>query len=382
MFAGLLVAIAVVGGLFLFRASTTATLRTSDSKVVIVYADNITQTVSTRETKVKDFLDAADIQINVGDVVEPSIETAIVEDNFHINVYRAKPVLLLDGDKKIRTLSAAFTPRSIAEQAGIQIYPEDILSTVTRDDILADGALGQIVEIDRALPVSINLYGNEVNVRTHTTTVGEVLKEKNIALAEGEVLSPSADTPLSAADKIFVTKFGTSVVTVEEDIAMETETVEDASLSFGTTAVRQAGSVGKKTVTYEVSLTNNIETSRRKLQEVVTKDPVKQIIARGKTVSIPTDKTAVMAAAGISESDYAYVNYIVSRESGWRYLASNASSGAYGLCQALPGTKMASAGSDWQTNPVTQLRWCTGYATGRYGGWSGAYSFWLSHSWW
>jgi hypothetical protein len=43
---------------------------------------------------------------------------------------------------------------------------------------------------------------------------------------------------------------------------------------------------------------------------------------------------------------------------------------------------MASAGSDWRTNPVTQLRWCDGYATGRYGSWSGAYSFWLRSGYW
>jgi hypothetical protein len=88
-----------------------------------------------------------------------------------------------------------------------------------------------------------------------------------------------------------------------------------------------------------------------------------------------------MAAAGISPSDYAYVNYIISRESGWNAAASNRSSGAFGLCQALPGSKMASAGSDWQTNPVTQLRWCSGYAK-KFGGWAGAYDYWLVHHWW
>jgi len=89
-----------------------------------------------------------------------------------------------------------------------------------------------------------------------------------------------------------------------------------------------------------------------------------------------------MAQAGISASDYAAVDYIVSHESGWNPGAVNASSGATGLCQALPGSKMASAGSDWASNPVTQLKWCTGYAAGRYGGWWGAYDFWLANHWW
>jgi hypothetical protein len=88
-----------------------------------------------------------------------------------------------------------------------------------------------------------------------------------------------------------------------------------------------------------------------------------------------------MAAAGISRSDFAYVNYIVSHESGWNAAARNPS-GAFGLCQALPGSKMATAGADWATNPVTQLRWCNGYAVGRYGSWAGAYNYWLSHHYW
>jgi len=89
-----------------------------------------------------------------------------------------------------------------------------------------------------------------------------------------------------------------------------------------------------------------------------------------------------MAAAGIAESDYPYVDYIVTRESGWRPGAVNSSSGAYGLCQSLPASKMASAGADYLTNPVTQLRWCAGYASARYGGWQGAYNAWLVQHWW
>jgi hypothetical protein len=63
---------------------------------------------------------------------------------------------------------------------------------------------------------------------------------------------------------------------------------------------------------------------------------------------------------------YACLHALVERESGWRIDATNRS-GAYGLPQALPGSKMASAGSDWRTNPVTQLRWMAGYVHGRYG---------------
>ncbi|MEU9098437.1 lytic transglycosylase domain-containing protein [Streptomyces sp. NPDC048361] len=68
---------------------------------------------------------------------------------------------------------------------------------------------------------------------------------------------------------------------------------------------------------------------------------------------------------------------IVNKESSWNYTASNGS--AYGLVQALPGSKMSSAGSDWQTNPATQIKWGLNYMNGRYGSPCGAWSFWMTH---
>ncbi len=85
-----------------------------------------------------------------------------------------------------------------------------------------------------------------------------------------------------------------------------------------------------------------------------------------------------MAAAGIAEGDWGYVDYIVSRESGWNPNATNSSSGACGLVQALPCSKVPGNGYD----PVDNLRWANGYATGRYGSWAGAYSFWVNNHWW
>jgi hypothetical protein len=72
---------------------------------------------------------------------------------------------------------------------------------------------------------------------------------------------------------------------------------------------------------------------------------------------------------------------IVSRESGWNHHAVNASSGAYGLVQALPGTKMASAGADWRNNPTTQIKWGLSYMDSRYGSPCAAWSFWQAHNW-
>ncbi|MEV8525842.1 MULTISPECIES: transglycosylase SLT domain-containing protein [unclassified Streptomyces] len=74
-------------------------------------------------------------------------------------------------------------------------------------------------------------------------------------------------------------------------------------------------------------------------------------------------------------------SHIVNNESSWNYQATNSGSGAYGLVQALPGSKMSSAGDDWQTNPATQIKWGLNYMNERYGSPCGAWSFWQANSW-
>lgn len=76
---------------------------------------------------------------------------------------------------------------------------------------------------------------------------------------------------------------------------------------------------------------------------------------------------ALMLAAGHKIDQFPCLNKLWTRESGWNYKARNPSSGAGGIPQALPANKMASAGSDWATNPATQIRWGLGYIKGRYG---------------
>ncbi|MFF4584236.1 transglycosylase SLT domain-containing protein [Streptomyces sp. NPDC000345] len=72
---------------------------------------------------------------------------------------------------------------------------------------------------------------------------------------------------------------------------------------------------------------------------------------------------------------------IVKHESNWDVDATNASSGAYGLVQALPGSKMASAGSDWKTNAATQIKWGLDYMNSRYGSPVAAWNFWQANGW-
>ncbi|AUG28611.1 lytic transglycosylase domain-containing protein [Microbacterium hominis] len=89
-----------------------------------------------------------------------------------------------------------------------------------------------------------------------------------------------------------------------------------------------------------------------------------------------------MAAAsyGWGDDQFACLVSLWNKESGWRVNAAN-SSGAYGIPQALPGSKMASAGADWETNPATQIAWGLGYISGRYGTPCGAWDHSESVGW-
>ena len=90
---------------------------------------------------------------------------------------------------------------------------------------------------------------------------------------------------------------------------------------------------------------------------------------------------ALLGEFGFGPDQFGCLDSLYTRESGWRVDADNPSSSAYGIPQALPGSKMASAGSDWETNPVTQIRWGLGYIEDRYGSPCGAWAHSESHGW-
>lgn len=368
-------------------------LRSTDTHVVIINHDDIEQTLPTREKTVGDILERAEITINEGDVVEPGLDTEVVSDNFRINVYRAVPVTIVDGGKKVFAYSAAKTPRSIVKQAGIEVYPEDRLDLLPVENFLVEGSIGERLVIRRATAVNLNLYGTQLNLRTQATTVKELLKEKNIKLAEGDTVQPEQQTILQSNDQIFVLREGIKIEFAEEEIAMPRQIIEDESLSFGTQVLRQQGTTGRRLVTFQVDEKTG---ERKRIQEVTIVEAVPHIVARGKAVQIPSDKQAVMAAAGIAASDYPYVDFIISHESGWcptklqgqigycpPYAPETIPSGiGYGLGQATPGTKMSPFGADWKTSAITQLKWAISYVNGRYRSWEAAYNFWQNNHWW
>ncbi|MFE9630669.1 transglycosylase SLT domain-containing protein [Streptomyces sp. NPDC006463] len=95
----------------------------------------------------------------------------------------------------------------------------------------------------------------------------------------------------------------------------------------------------------------------------------------------PTGAKAIAQQMIKDPAQFAAFDKIVSHESGWDYTATNSSSGAYGLVQALPASKMSSAGSDWKTNPATQIKWGLDYMNSRYGSPVDAWNFWQANHW-
>lgn len=131
------------------------------------------------------------------------------------------------------------------------------------------------------------------------------------------------------------------------------------------------------------SLKANLQAKKEAEQAIlasVQKAPVQETVAQNKpapAVQVTGDKHSWLAASGIPEAHWGYVDAIVTRESGWNPNAVNASSGACGLGQQLPCGKWAGAWND----PVAALRAMNGYVNGRYGGWPQANAFWNANHW-
>jgi uncharacterized protein YabE (DUF348 family) len=360
-----------------------------DTRIVNLYVDGEQQTLTTRAKTVGDLLNRLEIKTIEEDIIEPGLDEVILENNTQINVYRARPIEIIDEGRTITFLSAQRAPRLVANEAGIDLLPEDDAYFGRRDESLLESSASEQLIIDRSIEVQLNIYGVLTKTRTTAGTIGEVLKNEGVSLQEGETTQPTDQTTqVKPGMLISVNRPGVKTLAIAEPVPFALETKTDPNIEVGKTEIATNGVNGERAVIYEIIEQDGVEISRREIQTIITINPVNEVRVRGTklatlsaTVNVSGDKASLMAAAGISESDYAYVDYIVSKESGWRPGAFNSGSGAYGLCQSLPASKMASAGADYLTNPVTQLRWCAGYSS-RYGGWQGAYNAWLDQGWW
>ncbi len=262
-----------------FIAVNAQTIAASDSHVVEFSIDGVKQTLPTRASTVGELLKRLNITLNKFDILEPPKSTPIFKDNFKINLYRARPVTVVDGGHKVSFLSALATPRLVAQKAGIKLFQEDNVVLASPDEILSEGIVGQKIVVTHATPIKLNLYGKTLSIRTHAKTVQELLDERKISGKDISVF-PALKTRLKNNSVVFVTDPGQEIKLVEQDIPYSQTYVDDYNLEEGATAVRTPGKLGKKVIVYAAP--KGKPELRKILQEVLVYNPIKEVIARGR----------------------------------------------------------------------------------------------------
>lgn len=270
----------LVGGLFFVNqalADATKPAAKADEKLVTIYDRGVEKTIVTKARTIREALKLAKFSIDERqDVVEPSLDSEMVAEKYNINIFRARPITIVDGNKRLKITTAEQTPALIAKIAGIEVFEEDKTTLTNSDNMAVDGA-NMVMKIDRASMVNFVLYGKESVIRTHAKTVGELLKEKNINPKKDDTLSVGRSVKIIPGMKIELWRNGKQTITAEEDVKFEIEKIQDANRDSGYREVKQAGENGKKNVTYEIEMKNGVEVSRKEIASVVTKEPKKQI---------------------------------------------------------------------------------------------------------
>lgn len=330
---------------------------------------------------IADALKEANVEVDARDAVEPALTEKLVASEYNVNIYRARPVTVVDGAVREKVMTAHQTPEQIIKDAGISVFPEDETTLTRSTDLLGDGA-GLQLQVDRATAFSLDLYGSTTEARTQGTTVGDMLKLKDIKLEQNDRVSPDADTPITAGMSVRVWREGKQTITVEEAVAFPVEQIRDADRPTSYKEVQTPGKDGARNVTYVIEVINGQEVNRQEIASLVTTEPTKQVEVIGtKPQTMPYtgggSRTEWLSASNVPQSDWGYAEWLVAKESGWNPNAVNRSSGACGLAQALPCSKV---GSD-PYNPVVSLNWMNNYVNGRYGGWAGAVEHSKSRGW-
>ena len=270
----------LVGGLFFVNqalADATKPAAKAGEKLVTIYDRGAEKTIVTKARTIREALKLAKFSIDERqDVVEPSLDSEMVADKYNINIFRARPITIVDGNKRLKVTTAEQTPALIAKVAGIEVFEEDKTTLSNSDNMAVDGA-NMVMKIDRASMVNFVLYGKESVIRTHAKTVGELLKEKNIDPKKDDTLSVDRSAKIIPGMKIELWRNGKQTITAEEDVKFEVEKVQDANRDSGYREVKQVGENGKKNVTYEIEMKNGVEVSRKEIASVVTKESKKQI---------------------------------------------------------------------------------------------------------
>jgi uncharacterized protein YabE (DUF348 family) len=248
-----------------------ASAQDQHGRLIEVYDRGITHVFISDEKTLGAALKAQDITLDARDTVEPSINEELVASEYHVNIYRARPVLVVDGTTRIKTVSSYQTAEQIAKSVGIAVYDGDILR-LDLMDIGTDGA-GLELTITRAIPIVLDLYGKKTEVRTQGKTVGDMLKEKGIILGSAGRVSVPEETVISRDMQVRVWREGKQTLSVDQNIQFTTQIVYDADRPIGYRVVQTKGKMGIRSITYQLDIKDGVEISRSEIANIVTSSP-------------------------------------------------------------------------------------------------------------
>lgn len=225
------------------------------------------------------------------------------------------------------------------------------------------------------------MVGAGVLLLTALVVVGGLISpaQTNVALAEGAA-DASVPSPVSAIQDAVRGDQGTSRDTDREALAAAATQISASTERRVAAREKQAHAIAVQ----QAAMKKKAEAVRKK--KIAAEKKRKARIAKlgyepGTTSPKSIAKQILKNKYGYGSDQFSCFDNIIMRESMWDLNATNASSGAYGIPQALPGSKMATIASDWRTNPATQITWGIEYMKDRYGSPCGAWGFKSSHGW-
>lgn len=275
--------------------------RPAGSRLMTLYENGVERSFVTTAATVGEALKEVNVEVDPRDRVEPGLSEELVADSYTVNVYRARPLLVIDGTVRVVITTASQTPSQIASDAGLTLYDEDVTTRERSNNILADGAAERFA-IKRATPFTLTLYGETLTVRTQTSTVGEMLREKNIVLGANDRTSAPLTTPITSDLRLRVWREGKQTMTRDEAVNFDVEQIQDANRPVGYRSVKTPGVKGERTVTYEVTIKDGKESSRKEIASVIKKQPKKQVEIVGAKPTFNGDFAAALAKLRACES--------------------------------------------------------------------------------
>lgn len=363
------------------KAQAASNIPVAGERLITIHDNGQDRGILTRDTTLRQVFKDANIPVDPNDLIEPGLDETLVATSYEVNVYRARPVTIIDGAIRTKVMSAYQTPEEITAHAGVMLRAEDITNMSANTDMVADGA-GVSLAIDRATQVSLVLYGTKTTVYTQAKTVGEMLQQKHITIGKDDTLSIAPGTLITTDVSVELWRNGTQTATEQQPIAFDVQKIEDADHDVGYKEVKTPGTNGMKSVSYEIVMKNGVEVSRQQIQSVTTLAPVSEVDIIGTKVSLPPGSHQDwMAAAGMDPANYGYINYIFTGESHWNPAAVN-SAGYSGLGQTNKSSLINACGATWASDPICQIGVFNGYAVSRYGSWANAAAHWQQNRSW